>query len=134
MEMTALRHPALIKWENKLQDIFNSIDDHLEEKYGHTYPLHPSRAEKGSTGNRNHDGLFRLGAAFSAGFGSTYGPGYVIKVEMITLSNVPQDVRAKMEEETVVMLEEKLAETFPSQKLHVNRDGNVYKIHGDLGF
>ena len=122
----------LEEWEDKLQDIFDRIDVHLEEKYDDLYPLHPARPDEGETSNPRHDGLFDVHAAFSAGFGSVHGEGYVLCVRMVTLSRVPKDVREKIEQEVVDLLEEDLPQAFPGKSLSVERDGNVYKIIGDL--
>ena len=54
------------EWERKLKRVFDDIDDYLEEKYGHLYTLHPARAERGETSNKEQDGLFNVGATFSA--------------------------------------------------------------------
>jgi hypothetical protein len=73
-----------------------------------------------------------VGAAFTGGFGSELGPGYVVQVQMSTLSDVPEEVRETIEEEVVKLLQEELPQVFPSRVLKVARDGNVYKIYGDL--
>ena len=128
-----MRHPKAIAWEKKLKKVFDEIDVYLESTYGKKYTLHPARAKHGTTGNREHDGLFQVGAAFSAGYGSKHGRGYIIETRMVTLDKVPVDVREDIEEEVVRLLEEKLPTAFPDRDLDVNRDGGVYKIHGDLG-
>jgi hypothetical protein len=128
-----MRHPKALAWEEKLKDVFDRIDHHLEEKYGHTYPLHPARAKRGLTSNPEQDGLFNIGAAFSAGYGSKHGPGYVVEVRMSTLSSVPSAILEQMEEEVVKLLRKKLPDAFPNAQLWVERDGPVYKIFGDLG-
>ncbi len=112
--------------------MFDRIDDCLEEKYGHEYPLHPARPARGVTSSKSHDGLFNIGASFSAGYGSKRGPGYVVQVRMVTLTRVPQYIRDRIEEEAVQRLREELPKEFPDRKLEVERDGPVYKIHGDL--
>ena len=75
---------------------------------------------------------FNVGASFSAGFGSEYGPGYVVEVRMVTLTRVPYYLRARIEEEVVDLLKEELPKHFPGRDLKVARDGQVYKIFGDL--
>lgn len=127
-----MQHHRAVAWEKKLKTIFDALDDDLEVKYGHTYPLHPSRPRRGSTSNKAHDGLFNVGASFSAGYGSEHGPGYVVHVRMVTLSKVPADLREAIEREVADKLAEALDKEFPDQRLDVARDGTVYKIHGDL--
>jgi glutathione S-transferase len=127
-----MRHPKLVEFDRKLKALFDSIDDYLEDKYGHLYPLHPARAERGKTSNKGQDGLFNVGVSFSPGYGSTYGRGYVIEVEMVTLANVPDYVREQIEQEVADVAAEKLPYYLPGRKLTVDRDGRLYKIHGDL--
>ena len=127
-----MRHPLLVEWENKMKQLFDEVDDFLEEKYGHEYPLHPNRAERGKTSNKEHDGLFNVGASFSPGFGSAYGRGYVIDVNMVTLDNIPPAKKEEILSEVVSQVETKLSRYFPERNLSVNKDGKVFKIHGDF--
>jgi len=126
------RHHKLIAWEKRLKRVFDRIDDMLESKYGHLYPLHPARAGRGTTSNKAYDGLFNVGAAFTPGFGSEIGRGYIVRIRMVTLSKVPRKVRRKIEKRVVKMLRKELAREFPRRRLRVSRDGRIYKIHGDL--
>ena len=127
-----LRHPKLIAWENTLKELFDEIDDYLEDKYGNLYPLHPSRTPRGGTSNKESDGLFNVGCAFSAGYGSELGRGYVIEVHMSTLSNIPAEIKMLIEKETADIVRAKLRSFFPERELKVEKDGNIYKIFGDL--
>jgi len=127
-----VKHPSLARFETDLKRLFDSVDDYLEEKYGRQYRLHPSRPARGSTSNKAHDGLFNVGASFTAGYGSRYGRGYVVQVEMVTLQHVPADVRELIEQEAADLVNEKLAFYFPGRELVVARDRNIFKIHGDL--
>jgi hypothetical protein len=127
-----VRHPQLERWETRLMAVFNRIDDHLEETYGHLYPLHPARPARGSTSSKAQDGLFNIGASYSAGFGSRLGAGYVVEVRMVTLSRVPEEVRGRIEAEVADLLRRELPREFPGRRLEVARDGNLFKIHGDL--
>lgn len=122
----------LDKFDRRLKALFDEVDDYLEEKYGRRYPLHPARPKRGSTSNKEHDGLFNVGAAFSAGYGSEYGRGYVIDVDMATLTQVPDEVEEKIEEEVVEMVRSKLPEYFPGRSLQVKREKRSFKIFGDL--
>ena len=119
-------------WEIKLKKVFDEIDDELEERFGALYDLHPSRPKRGTTSNREQDGLFDIGASFSPGFGSEYGRGYVVDVDMVTLEHVPDGVRAHIESKVVALLREKLPLYFPGRGLTVRLDGSVFKIFGDL--
>lgn len=126
------RHPLVIAWEEKLKRVFDEIDHELENRYGDRYPLHPNRPTRGETANPEDDGLFNVGASFTAGYGSQRGRGYVVSVRMVTLARVPADVQEQMENEVAVMLRERLPSIFPGRDLRVERDGHVFKITGDL--
>lgn len=104
----------------------------MEARYGDRFPLHPRRAEKGATADPSQDGLFDLGAAFSAGFGSDHGRGYVVSIRLSTLSRIPTKKMERIENEVVALLRKKLPEAFPHRALRVERDGHVFKIIGDL--
>lgn len=122
----------LEEWEGRLYTLLREIDGVLEDKYGKLYPLHPARPERGETANPQYDGLFRITASYSAGYGSKLGPGYIFRVEVVTFETVPDEERLKFETEAMQMAEEGLKRVFPERELSVARDGNVIKIYGDL--
>ena len=124
----------LERWERRLKAVFDEINDELESSYGNNkrFRRHPNRPPTGTTSNREDDGLFDLGAAFTVGIGSQHGPGYVVQARIATLDNVPRDIQEKFEAEVIRRLKEKLPSAFPDTQLHIDRDGPVYKIHGDL--
>ena len=128
----SLRHAKALAWERKLKRLFDKVDDHLEDAYGESYDLHPARPDRGTTANKEDDGLFNIGASFSAGFGSQYGRGYVIDVRMSTLDHVPRDVRESIEAFVVRDVQELLPKFFPGKELTVKKDGSIFKITGDL--
>ena len=131
--MTVASAPrGLDAWEDALQRVLSSVDRELESRHGGKWPLHPARPAAGEAANPQYDGLFRVTAAFSAGFGSRLGPGYVLRAEVATLAPVHQSDRAAIEEEAVALVREGLAREFPGKDLSVDRDGDVWKIHGDL--
>ena len=130
--MATVRHPKAEQWESRLRRVFDRIDDYLEDRYGDRYPLHPSRPLRGATASRSQDGLFNVGASFSAGYGSQLGPGYVVEVRLVTLSSVPWHVRERIEEEVAALLRRELPRAFPDRHIRVDRDGAVYKVYGDL--
>ncbi len=120
------------KMEEALFKALEAADSKMEERYGDRFPLHPARQPHMTSVNRQYDGLFELGAGFSAGFGSKFGPGYALSFRIVTLSSVPDDFRAKFEAEAVEALREELAKTFPDRGLEIVRDVNGWKIVGDL--
>ena len=123
---------TLESFEETLHGVLSEIDRTLEERWGARWPLHPARPARGTAANPQYDGLFRVTASFTAGYGSKLGPGYVFRVEISTLADVPEETRAEIEEEAVRLLREGLARAFPGRDLRVDRDGPVLKIHGDL--
>ena len=127
-----LKHPKLIEWEKSMKSMFDEIDDYLEDKYGNLYPLHPNRTARGGTANKESDGLFNVGCAFSVGYGSELGRGYVIEVHMSTLSSIPEEIKMIIEKETASIVRAKLKSFFPDRELNVEKDHTVYKIYGDL--
>ena len=122
----------LEEWEERLYTLLREIDGALEDKYGKLYPLHPARPQRGETANPQYDGLFRITASYSAGYGSKLGPGYIFRVELVTFEMVPDMVRQTIEAEAIQMAEDGLKRIFPERELSIARDGNVIKIYGDL--
>ncbi|MAG13192.1 MAG: hypothetical protein CMN78_01210 [Spirochaetales bacterium] len=129
-----MQSDRITEWEGNLKKVFDMIDDEVEDKFGRLYPLHPARPPRGMTASREQDGLFNIGASFSAGFGSTFGRGYVIDIDMVTLRSVPVTVKRQVEETVVKRLREELPKYFPGKNLQVQKDGEVFKIFGDLSF
>ncbi len=128
----SFRDSRVSAWENKLEALFDEIDHIMEDRYGDKYPLHPSRPERGATANPAADGLFNMGASFSAGYGSAHGRGYVVSIRLSTLARVPPIVMEQIEQEVVELLKQKLPRIFPDRDLRVERDGHSFKIIGDL--
>lgn len=126
------RDPRVQAFETGLKRVFDRIDRELESRHGQRFILHPARPSDGMTGNPQMDGLFNIGAAFSAGYGSTHGPGYIVDVRMVTVEHVPPAVQEEWEAEVVELLRRWLPAEFPGRSLHIDRDGHVFKIHGDL--
>lgn len=127
-----MRHPKINQWDKQMKSLFDEVDDYLEEKYGQLYPLHPNRAQRGRTSNKEHDGLFNVGVDFTSGYGSSIGRGYVIDVDMVTLAEVPDKIEQEIQEEVVNLVRERLPRYFPDRDLSVSRDGRIFKIHGDF--
>lgn len=121
------------RWDARLKSVFDEIDRELEAVDGLRHvPLHPVRPPAGSTSNPEDDGVLELGANYTVGIGSKYGPGYVLRIRVATLENVPPEAYRMLEETVVEKLRQKLPAAFPGANLSVDRDGAVYKIHGDL--
>ncbi|MDD4101319.1 MAG: hypothetical protein PHU80_01640 [Kiritimatiellae bacterium] len=127
-----MRNPHLENWEERLNGLLRQVDRALEERFGKEYDLHPARGAHGSADNPQHDGLFRVTAAFTPGFGSRLGRGYVLQIEMVTLETVPADKVDVIEKEAIRMIGEGLEAALPGRGLKIGRDGNLWKITGDL--
>jgi hypothetical protein len=127
-----MQDTKLERWEGKLNGLLRRVDRALEKRFGKKYDLHPARGVHGSASNPQHDGLFRVTAAFTPGFGSQLGKGYVLQIDIMTLETVPADKVEIIEREAVRMISEGLEEVLPGRGLKVGRDGNVWKITGDL--
>ena len=123
----------LERWEDRLKKVFDEIDTEFEaEGVCRKFQRHPNRPPAFATSNREDDGLFDLGAAFTVGLGSAHGPGYVVQARLATLDDVPPATQEKFEAEVVRRLRQKLPQAFPGVALHDARDGHVYKNHGVL--
>jgi hypothetical protein len=127
-----MRHHKAKEWERRLKKVFDEIDIELESLYRNRFPLHPSRAPEGTTSSAEMDGLFNVGASYSTGFGSKFGPGYVVDIRMATLARIPQDLKDELRDAVQTMLQQKLPEAFPGKKLSVDREHRHLRIHGDL--
>lgn len=127
-----MRHKKAREWEKRLKAVFDQIDIELEKEYGDRFDLHPARPEHGATSSREMDGLFNVGASYSAGFGSRFGPGYVVDIRLATLQHIPRELERELRDRVQAMLVEKLPAAFPGKELHVVKERNHLRIHGDL--
>lgn len=120
------------EWERRLKTVFDEIDGTLEDEYGAQFNLHPSRPAEGRTSNPEMDGLFNVGASYSAGFGSKLGPGYVVDIRLSTLQRIPNKLREELRDKVQALLIEKLPSVFPENKLQVDKEHQHLRIYGDL--
>lgn len=127
-----MRHPSALRFEAKLKEAFDQIDHELEERYGNRFPRLVHRPARGETENPEMDGLFNVGAAFSAGYGSPLGSGYIVEVRIASPASVPPAVQEEVEAYVVERLRDLLPAVFPERRLNVEREGHVVKIYGDL--
>lgn len=130
--MPPMRHQRAEEWEDRLNDVLKRADRALEEEFGARLPPHPARPAHGSTANPQQDGLFRVTAAFTAGFGSRLGKGYALQIEAVTLGGLPPELRRAVEARAVALIRDGLGASFPGRNLDVRRDGGAWKITGDL--
>ncbi|AHH10252.1 hypothetical protein bcCo53_000095 [Borrelia coriaceae] len=120
------------KFENVLFNICLNVDFVLEYEFGNAYEVHPSRLPRGKAANGLLDGLFRVTTSFTLGYGSKFGRGYLIIIEIITLDIVDVEFSNRVIERGIEIFGEKLKEKFPERKLSIVYDINVYKIIGDF--
>ena len=127
-----MRNPKVEEWEERLEKLLREADEALEEEFGKKMPIHPARPSAGATANPQHDGLFRVTSTFTPGFGSELGRGYVLKIDIVTLQPVDEELRREVEEAAVKYIGEHLEECFPGRGMKISRDGEVWKLLGDL--
>ena len=127
-----MRGNEVQRFERTLKRLFDQLDGELEDRWGALYPRHPVRPARGLSANPESDGLFNVGASFSAGYGSDAGKGYVIDLRLATLSRVDPRHRQEIERYVVGRVQELLATYFPMRPLRVVKDGDLFKVIGDL--
>lgn len=127
-----ISHPKMIQFDDTMKKMLDEVDNYIEDNFGNLYPLHPARPARNTTSNPLSDGLFGVRADFTPGFGSELGRGYILNVEMKTLSEIPEDVKDKIYNAACTKIEELLPTYFPGRKLEVKQDGNLLKIVGDF--
>jgi hypothetical protein len=127
-----MRNPLVEAWEEKLNLLLRQVITVLEGEYGQVVTRHPARPAHGETPNPQNDGLFRITATFTPGFGSQRGKGYVLDIEPVTLERFPGDIWSLVEAKACRLIQEGLGTTFPGRSLELTRDGSTWKIIGDL--
>ena len=127
-----MRHIKAKAWELRLKAVFDKIDAKLEDEYADRFEPHPSRPARGRTSNPEMDGLFNVGASYSAGFGSRLGAGYVVDIRISTLQRVTKDLKLELRDKVEATLSEELPKVFPGKNLLVNKERKHLRITGDL--
>ncbi|MCF7816449.1 MAG: hypothetical protein K9M54_01090 [Kiritimatiellales bacterium] len=127
-----MQYSKTIEWEEKLKRVFDEIDAALEQRHAGRFKRQPNRSAEGTTSNPEMDGLFNVGASYSAGFDSQFGPGYVVDIRLSTLQRIPHELRQELREHVQAMLIEKLPAAFPGKTLRVDTEHEHLRIHGDL--
>ena len=125
-------HPKQEILEEKMAQLCQALDNHLEDIYGDHYRLHPNRLRRGKGSNPSFDGLFSTSLAFTLGYGSEYGRGYVVNVEIRTLDKVSQYDSTKIQAEAFSFISRNLKKFIPDQDLKIVQDGNLMKVIGDF--
>ena len=125
-------HPKQEELEEKMCELCKALDNHLEDIYGEHYIIHPNRLRRGKGSNPSFDGLFSTSLAFTLGYGSKYGRGYVVNVEIRTLDKVSQYEQASIRGTAFSFISQNLKKYLPDHDLQIVQDGNVMKIIGDF--
>jgi len=120
------------KLEESLTKMCLELDSYLEDKYGEKYPRHPNRMKRGEAASGNYDGLFSAGTKFTLGYGSSEGRGYIVDIDIVTLSWVKKEEEKQIIDDGISYLKDLLPKYFPDRKLEIKHDGNLYKIVGDF--
>ena len=127
-----MRNPKVIKWEEPLYNLLRDVDAQLESEFGDIILKHPSRPAHGVRANPQNDGLFRVTANFTAGYGSEHGKGYTLEIDFVTLKQVTDGHKLTIENKALKLIQDGLDSRLPERKLTVKRDGICWKIVGDL--
>jgi hypothetical protein len=125
-------HPKQEKLENSFRLLCDDLDTFLEDRFGSSFKRHPNRLERGKAASVAYDGLFSTGTQFTLGYGSKYGRGYVVSIEVRTLERIPDEKMKEILNVAIEHLISCLPSRFPDRKLSVVKDGEVYKIIGDF--
>jgi len=126
-------HPKTMEWDDRMKDLFDRVDRALEDRYEGRWHLRRNRPARGKTANPEADGLFNVGVFFTPGYGSRLGKGYLVEVVIATDESVPDAERRAIENHVRDLVAAFLPDAFPGRDLRVERDGTMFKIHGDLG-
>lgn len=108
------------------------LDNYLEDAYEGVFNRHPNRPGRGSGANPSFDGTFSTTAAFTLGYGSEHGRGYLINIEVRTLDIVSSDQMEEIKNRAYVFAKTKLPVLFPDRKLELVLDRGLLKIIGDF--
>lgn len=125
-------HPKQEELENNLSLLCQNLDNYLEDEYGSRYRIHPNRLKRGLGSNPRFDGLFSTAMAFTLGYGSNTGRGYVVEVDIRTLDRVSPEERQEINDAAFSYIQNNLKEVFPNRDLSIVKDGKLMKIVGDF--
>ena len=118
--------------EDQFSVMIQALDNALEDNFGTEYKLHPNRPKRGVGANPSYDGLFATTVAFTLGYGSTYGRGYIVNVDFRTLECISSEKKKEILDFTFCFLCDKISFFVPNRQLSVVHDGKLIKIVGDF--
>lgn len=124
--------PKQEELERRLDRMCMALDNCLEDQYTDIFPIHPNRPVRGAGANPSYDGVFATSIAFTLGYGSRYGRGYVVNVDVRTLQGVSPAQKEEIDNLAFMFIKKALPVSFPERKLDIVRDGKLLKIIGDF--
>ncbi len=127
-----MSHPLQLKLEEQLNKLELACDNYLEDEFGSLYPIHPNRKKRGETGNDLYDGLFATFFKFTSGYGSKYGRGYSIDIEIRTLDFIKKEDKDNIISSAIKFIEENSIKFLNDRQTKVVKDNNTYKLIGDF--
>jgi len=125
-------HPKQEELERRLDKLCMALDNYLEDQYSDIFTLHPNRPKRGAGANPSFDGVFATSVSFTLGYGSKYGRGYLIVIDVRTLQYVSSSQREEINNRAFLFIQKTLPVEFPERKLEIVRDGNLLKVIGDF--
>ncbi len=105
------------EFENVLFHICLDVDFVLENEFGNSYDIHPNRPFRGKAANGLLDGLFSVTTTFTSGYGSRFGRGYLIIIEILTLNFVDDEFWDKINKRGIEIFREGLKINFQAKIL-----------------
>ena len=118
--------------EENINKLTRALDVFLETNYGDSYVLHPNRRVHGFGSNPSFDGLFCTTSSFTLGYGSSFGRGYIIKIDIRTLDPVSLAFKEEIETTAYNFMRDNLKNYLPDRDIRVVKDGTVLKLVGDF--
>ena len=125
-------HPKQEEFEDRLNLMCMALDNYLEDVFEGAFTLHPNRMKRGGGANPGFDGVFATSVSFTLGYGSQYGRGYNVVIDVRTLDRVSDIQKEEIKNKAVSFLKTALKDYFPERKLDIVKDGNLLKITGDF--
>lgn len=118
--------------ELQFSELAKALDNKLEDCFGVRFNLHPNRPKRGTGANPSFDGLFATTVAFTLGYGSKFGRGYIVNIDIRTLECISAHDRELINTCAFEFLTENISVYVPGRELSVVHDGRLIKIIGDF--
>lgn len=120
------------KLEKQFSLLAQALDNALEDKFGAQFKLHPNRQKRGAGANPSFDGLFATTVAFTLGYGSEFGRGYIVNIDVRTLESVPLKTKEEINSFAKDFLSKNLKVFIPDREIKLVKDGKLLKLVGDF--